>query len=177
MDKSGEKCKSAALRYVAAAIKTEGQVRDYLARKGFAAEEIDEAISMLREYDYVNDARYCRDYYMLACSKGRGRRRIEQELAQKKISRQLIRESLDELLSADNPDYEELVAQTLTEKERAMELGRKLLRERRLDGKPVDRAFCGRVARRLSAMGYGCDIIYSVIGMVLEEGGKRDEGE
>ena len=102
MDKSGEKCKSAALRYVAAAIKTEGQVRDYLARKGFAAEEIDEAVSMLREYDYVNDARYCRDYYMLACSKGRGRRRIEQELVQKKSGQVLSYE----LLGESGPDHD-----------------------------------------------------------------------
>ena len=64
-----EKCKAAALRYVAAAIKTEGQVMDYLKRKEFSADEIQEAVDMLREYSYVDDRKYCCDYYLQGCRK------------------------------------------------------------------------------------------------------------
>ena len=103
---TAEKCKSSALRYVSMAIKTEGQVKDYLFRKGFASSEIEDAIDMLREYNYVNDKKYCCDYYIQGCRKGRGRRRIEQDLEQKKIERRVIRETLDQFLSEENPDYD-----------------------------------------------------------------------
>lgn len=174
---SVEKCKSSALWYVSLAVKTSGQVRDYLAKKEYTPEEIDAALEMLIEYKYVDDAQYCRDYYMLACRKGRGRRRIEQDLERKKISRSVIRDTLDDFLSEENPDYEDVVRETLTEKERAMALGKKMVNEQRASGKPLDRAFCAKVGRRLTSQGYGGDTIYSVIGMVMRQSEKEDRDE
>lgn len=171
---SAEKCRSAALRYVSMAAKTEGQVKDYLVRKEFSETEIEEAIEMLREYRYVDDERYCRDYYIQGCRKGRGRRRIEQELERKKISRSIIRESLDNFLSEENPDYQDILEETLTEKERAMALGRKMLKEQLSLGKSVDKAFCAKVARRLTSMGYDGSSIYSVIGYIMKNSQNGD---
>ena len=166
---TAEKCKSSALRYVSMAIKTEGQVKDYLFRKGFASSEIEDAIDMLREYNYVNDKKYCCDYYIQGCRKGRGRRRIEQDLEQKKIERRVIRETLDQFLSEENPDYDEIMSETLTEKKRAMCVGDKMLREHIASGKSVDKAFCAKVGRRLISLGYSSEVIYSVIGHVMRE--------
>lgn len=170
-----EKCKAAALRYVAAAIKTEGQVMDYLKRKEFSADEIQEAVDMLREYSYVDDRKYCCDYYMQGCRKGRGRRRIEQELERKKISRNVIKESLDSFLSEDNPDLGQVLEETGTEKERALDIGKKMLKEQLQAGKPVDKAFFAKIGRRLTSMGYDGETIYSVIGFVMK--GNRGEQE
>ena len=83
-DKELEKCKNTALRYITAQVKTEGQVTDYLKRKGFDREHISKTIEYLKGYKYINDYDYCVAYYMEACRKGKGRRRIEQELANKK---------------------------------------------------------------------------------------------
>ena len=171
---SAEKCRSAALRSVSMAAKTEGQVKDYLVRKEFPETEIEEAIEMLREYRYVDDERYCRDYYIQGCRKGRGRRRIEQELERKKISRSIIRKSLDNFLSEENPDYQDILEETLTEKERAMALGRKMLKEQLSLGKSVDKAFCAKVARRLTSMGYDGGSIYSVIGYIMKNSQNGD---
>lgn len=163
-----EKCKSAALRYISMAVKTEGQVADYLRRKGFSEDETDEAVEMLREYRYVDDEKYCRDYYLEGCRKGRGRRRIEQELERKKISRSVIKKSLDSFLSEDYPDHDDIMEEAMTEKERAMLLGQKLLREQQAAGKPTDKAFYGKVGRRLMSMGYDGDSIYGVIGQIMK---------
>ncbi|MBQ9961100.1 MAG: RecX family transcriptional regulator [Firmicutes bacterium] len=170
---SAEKCNGAALRYVAAGLKTKGQVMDYLKRKGFADSEVEEAVRMLEDYNYINDTYYCTVYYKEACRKGRGRRRIEQELESKKISRDIIRDALDDFLSEDNPDYEDVIAETLTEKERAMRIAEKMTSEQKSLGKPIDRNFCAKVGRRLMTNGYSNDIIYHCIGQVMK--GQRDE--
>ena len=85
-------------------MRTEGQVADYLRRKEFGEADIADAIGFLREYRYVDDVRYCRMYFREACLKGRGRRRIEQELMRKKVDRSIIRESIDSYLSEDNEE-------------------------------------------------------------------------
>lgn len=170
---SAEKCNNAALKYVAAGLRTRGQVADYLRKKGFEYEHIEDALAMLTEYNYINDAYYCEAYYKEACRKGRGRRRIEQELEAKKISRDVIRDTLDDLLSEDNPDYQELIEETLTERERAMKIAMKMAAEQMSLGKAVDRNFCAKVGRRLMTSGYSNDVIYHCIGQVMK--GKDDE--
>ena len=40
---SSDKCRAAALRYVSMQMKTEGQVKDYLIRKGYTREEAEDA--------------------------------------------------------------------------------------------------------------------------------------
>ncbi len=120
---NSDRCRNAALRYVARMMRTEGQITDYLRRKEFSDEEIQDAIAFLREYSYVDDEKYCRMYFREACLKGRGRRRIEQELMRKKVDRSLIREALDSYLSEDNDEYEQLIREIMTEKDRALSIG------------------------------------------------------
>ncbi len=169
LSKSAQRCKSQALRYVAMQIKTEGQVSDYLKRKGYSGDDIEIALDFLREYKYVDDKRYCESFFREAALKGKGRRRIEQELEQKKISRHVVREALDELLDETNPDYDDLIAEILTEKERALAVGRKLLRAQLDFGHEADKSFMAKVGRRLVTYGYGSDVVYSVIGVLMKE--------
>ena len=166
---SSEKCKSTALRYVAMQAKTEGQVAEYLKRKGFENHAIEEAIAFLREYNYVNDERFCQLYFREAALKGKGRRRIEQELINKKINPGLVRRTLQDLLSEDNPEYDSLIEEILPQKERALKLGRKMLRIHLEDGREPDKNFMAKVGRRLVSQGYGQDVLYSVIGTLMKE--------
>ena len=56
---NSEKCRTAALRYAGMYVKTRGQTEDYLRRKGFDKEETEDALNMLEEYGYIDDASYC----------------------------------------------------------------------------------------------------------------------
>jgi regulatory protein len=154
-------------------IKTEGQVRDYLKRKEYKEDEISAAIDFLKDYDYINDIRYCQSYYKQACRKGRGRKRIEQELQNKKISKGVIKDALDEMLSDENPDYDDIMEELLTERERALKVGQKMLVNQLGEGKPIDKNFMAKVGRRLMSLGYGGDVVYSVIGELIKEDGEE----
>ena len=164
-----EKCKSLALRYVSMQIKTEGQVAEYLKKKDFEKEIIEEAIEYLRQYNYVNDAEYCKAFFKEGCRKGKGRRRIEQELSNKRVSREVIKCAIDELVSYDNPEYDEFLQEVGSEKERALAVGRKMLRQHEELGKVADKNFMARVGRRLVSLGYGNDVLYSIIGTLMNE--------
>ncbi|MBS5335022.1 MAG: regulatory protein RecX [Anaerovoracaceae bacterium] len=166
---SSEKCRSAALRYVAASMRTEGQVEQYLKRREFSDEDIRESLAMLREYRYVDDLNYCVIYYKEACRKGKGRRRIEQELIRKKVKKDVIKRALDELLSDDNPDYKEIMEEVFTEKKRASIVASKMIRNHLDEGKVIDKKFVEKVGRRLTALGYSGEVIYSVTGILMKK--------
>ena len=166
---SSDKCKSTALRYVAARMRTQGQVEDYLRRKEFSGEDIKEALNMLIEYKYVDDANYCISYYKEACQKGKGRRRIEQELLSKKVKKDVIQITLDEFLSDENPDYREIMEEVLTEKKRASIVVRKMIQNHLDDGKSIDRKFVEKVGRRLTTLGYSGEVIYSITGILMKK--------
>ena len=175
LDKQLEKCKNTALRYITAQTKTEGQVAEYLKKKGFEKEYITNTIEFLRNYNYVNDKEYCVLYYKEACRKGKGRRRIQQELLAKKVEPSVIRDALDEFVSEENPEYENFLAEAGTEKTRALEVGRKMLRQHLELGKEADKNFMARVGRRLMTLGYDTSILYSVIGTLMKEGKVSDD--
>ena len=170
---SAEKCNSAALKYVAAGLKTKGQVAEYLRKKGFESDDIEDGLFMLSDYNYINDAYYCQVYFREACRKGRGRRRIEQDLENKKIPRDVVKNALDDLLSEDNPEYDDLLVETLTEKERALKIAYKMAETQKASGKEIDKNFCAKVGRRLMTTGYGSDVIYHCIGQMMK--GREDE--
>ena len=174
-EKNLEKCKSTALRYLTAQIKTEGQVADYLRRKGFEGENINLTIDFLKDYNYGNDREYCLAYYREGCRKGKGRRRIEQELLTKKVNASTIRDVLDEYISEDNPSYEELLDEVGTEKDRALEVGRRMLKQHLELGKEADKNFMAKVGRRLMSLGYDSQVLYSVIGILMKEGKTLDD--
>ncbi|MBR5517327.1 MAG: regulatory protein RecX [Firmicutes bacterium] len=174
-EKNLEKCKALALRYITAQLKTEGQVKEYLKRKSFEEEHIELSIDFLKEYNYLNDKEYCLLYYREACRKGKGRRRIEQELLAKKIKNDIIKDALDQYATDDNPDYEELIEEVGTERERALNVGRKMLRQHLELGKEADKNFMAKVGRRLMSLGYDSQILYSVIGTLMKEGKCLDD--
>lgn len=175
IDKQLEKCKNTALRYITAQIKTEGQVEDYLKRKGFEPEHIKDTIEFLKEYNYVNDKEYCVLYYKDACRKGKGRRRIQQELLTKKVRMETIIEALEEYTNEDNIEHDDFLNEVGSEKDRALEVGRKMLRQHLELGKEADKNFMAKVGRRLITLGYDTSILYSVIGTLMKEGKVSDD--
>ena len=135
-------------------VKTERQMKDYLVQKGFAPSVADGAIDRLKRYGYIDDATYAR-FYVENGIRQKGKRRLQQELRQKGIERDLT----EEILS----DVQEEVSVAVAE-------GLKYLR-----GAPVtDRAVKAKVYRHLAARGFESETILSALRQ-MSEGVEEDE--
>ena len=75
-----------ALQYLGRFARTELQIRRYLQRKGFSADEITDALEFLREHDFLNDTSYAESYITSRISRCDGPLKIKQLLFQKGIS-------------------------------------------------------------------------------------------
>jgi regulatory protein len=76
--------------------RTEYQVRLLLTKAGYASEEIEDAVAFLGSLGYVDDAVYAERYLRALIEKGRGRRRIVDEMRRRGLSGDLIAEVLRE---------------------------------------------------------------------------------
>ena len=74
-----------------------GELLMKLRQKGFS-QGAEEAVEKLSEYGYIDDGRFAKNYAeALIRLKGFGKRRIEQELYRKGVSREIINETVEEL--------------------------------------------------------------------------------
>lgn len=142
-----------AVNYLSTKPRTRLQVIRHLKGKGFAEEDIREAIAELEEYGYINDLEYCRMYFQYGFEKGRGSARIRHELAGKGVSSETIEAAYEEL--EDIPD----------EYEAAAAIAEAMLTTVDMDGLEHDerRRLRGRVGRRLLSRGLSSDTVYKVI--------------
>ena len=137
-----------AAAYLSAQPRTQWEVRKYLKQKKYDTSEIDDAVEKLLEYGYLDDLQYCQSYIRVAADKGKGQKKIRQELEARGIRRETMEEAF--------PD--------LDEKKRALEVAVKMTRQQLSEGKELDEKFLARAARRLAGLGYTTDVIYFVIG-------------
>lgn len=141
-----------AAKYLASRMRTCGEMREHLAKKGFSEDEIGEVIEEFRDFRYLDDEEYCRQYINYTCDKGKGPLRIRQELAEKGVDREVIGFALEDYYDRD------------AELERALKQA-----EKTIAGKPVDDKMRGRLGRRLVSLGYSTDVVYKVIGICMRE--------
>ena len=85
-----------ALTHLSATRKTEKQIRDFLARKGYLSAVTDYVVEKLREYNLVNDGEYA-EAYVDSAVKSKGGRLIRMELKNKGVSDTAIDGALDGL--------------------------------------------------------------------------------
>jgi regulatory protein len=85
-----------ALTHITACAKTEKQIRDFLAKKGFLPPVIEYVLERMRDYNFVNDREYAQEYTAAAARK-KGGRLIRMELRAKGISDEDADGALDEL--------------------------------------------------------------------------------
>lgn len=91
-------------------VSTKG-LKDYLLRKKFSRYAIDSAVNKLKEYNYLNDEAFARNYFE-ALSGSKGKRVIAQKLKEKGVKKEII----DELLLNIEDEDEEERARALAEK-------------------------------------------------------------
>ena len=147
-----------AMTHLSASMKTEKQMRDYLAKKGYVPAVCDHVLEKLRGYGFVDDAEYGRQYARFA-ARGKGARLIALELKQKGVGEEAVEAALSELPPAANAA--EAVLQ-------------KYMRH-----KPPTRENFAKAYRHLISRGFGYDEAKEAVAALrdgAEEGG-AEEGE
>ena len=87
-----EKNKQQALRYLTVRMRSEKEMRDYMAKKNVAIDEIDEIIDYLYHYQYLDDEQFARAF---------GRHKLIFALKEKGIDMFTIEDVLEELFPID----------------------------------------------------------------------------
>lgn len=146
----------AACGKLAARLRTEKETRDFLNGAGYGSDEIREAIEELKSFGYINDARYCEEYFRYGKQKSKSDSRIIREIAGKGISAEFARNIIEDLRAESAGEYEE-------DRQIAMNTALKMAQIRLEEGKVPDDKFFAKVGRRLFQLGYDSGTIYGVI--------------
>ncbi len=154
-----------AAKYLAYRSHTCAEMRRHLLQKGFTEEDAAEVVAEFTEYGYLDDSRYCHQYFDYAFGKGKGKRLVFAELKEKGVDSDTIRFAFEDWEAEREGEY--------NEKDRALVEAAKVLRsagvnfditlEERVS---VDEKLLAKVARRLQSKGYSSDVIYQVIGVL-----------
>lgn len=83
-----------ALTHISASMKTEKQIRDFLAKKGYTAAVCDYVLERMHYYGFIDDYAYCKAY--IANVSGRGKRLLEADLIKRGANRKDIARALEE---------------------------------------------------------------------------------
>lgn len=142
-------------RYLGARMRTVEESRRHLREKEYDEEEIQAALDRFLQLGYLDDADYCKVYCAQAFGKCRGRRRIENELRQRGVDLETIRNTVEDYIYEENVDE--------------MALARKLT-SRCLEGceMPPDQRLVAKVARKLEQQGYSTSIILSMLNEIKD---------
>ena len=155
----------AALVFLGYRPRSEREVRDRLRRGGYDQDAIDRAIARLHDWRYLDDADFARRWVEnRAAHRPRGKRLLQQELRQKGIDIETVREVIDEA-DLDEAAAAEAIAR------------RRLPTYAGDDSAAIRRRLSAYLARR----GYGYDVIRVALERVLGDedeagGGRREAG-
>lgn len=145
-----------ALRHLTNRSRTVLEMERHLTMKGFEEKEIREVIREFLDCGYLDDSRYCREYFRYAFGKGKGKRKVFAELREKGVDGETIEFAFEDFEAEEGG---------LNERERAWQEAEKVLRTADIaDGDSVPEKIKGRIGRKLQSKGYSSDIIYSIIG-------------
>ena len=94
MQEAFKEARLKAMRLLTARDYTEQGLKDKLARGGYSEDAIEDALSYVKSFGYIDDLRYAENY--MRCSNGvRSRREAERKLLAKGVSPELIREAME----------------------------------------------------------------------------------
>jgi SOS response regulatory protein OraA/RecX len=159
-----------ACSYLAARMRTTGEVRKHLEGREYTEAEITEAINDLIGMSYLDDYLYALRYYEYNRDKKRGVMRAERELIEKGIDRETVRNAKEDFL------YE----QGVDEYSDALEIARKeVYTKKDIYGDEVvvremDDRLSAKIARRLESKGFSRADIFRVLDTLRRETGDND---
>lgn len=145
----------AAYRHLANRSRSVKEMRQYLCKKEYEQEEIDQLVDEFLQCGYLNDFDFALQYCRYAAGKGKGKRRIFAELAEKGVARDTAEMAFDEFSDSDEGYSEEAAARQVAEK---------ILRLAGIDeGEAVPDKVRARIARNLAQKGFSSELIYRII--------------
>ena len=124
-----------------------------LQKKGYTKEESDEAAGEMAARGYVDDSAYAARQAMLSARSGKSERLIQRELSRKGLSKADIDSAIENLREESGE----------SEQERALAQALKILPLPEEGEERPDEKKLAKLGRRLSALGYGPGIIYSIL--------------
>lgn len=137
-----------AMKHLSKSQKTEKEMTDFLLTKGFEQDTIDEVLSKLKEYSYIDDVKFATDYVRSYATR-EGEKKIYFSLRQKGIDEDIINDVLT------NYEFDSSVPVGLLSKY--------------MQGKPRDIKNKQRAYRFLLSRGFDSDLVRSTIDQVFEE--------
>jgi regulatory protein len=144
---------NAALTFLGYRARSEREVRDRLRRGRYSQEAIDHAITRLHEWRYLDDEDFARRWVEnRSTHRPRGRRLLQQELRQKGIAGETVRDVIAE------SDLDEVAMATSLARQRLPSYAGQ-------DLQTVRRRLGGYLARR----GYGFDVVRTALNSALGE--------
>lgn len=125
-----------------------------LESRGATTPIVDEVIARLREYGYLDDAKFAQTYASLRLrERPIGRRRLERDLSLKKVDKQTASTALDEV-------FEETPEEDLIE--------RAIAKRIRLRGKPKSREDAKKLFDHLLRRGFGFELVSERVRRLLK---------
>ena len=115
MEQQHREARKKALKLLEHMDRTEKGLYDRLLRAGFSEALAADALAYVKDYGYVDDARYATNYIMYRI-RGKSRQKIFQELQQKGIDRQTIQTAWEEVAELEKPDEKKLLRQMIEKK-------------------------------------------------------------
>lgn len=138
------------------------ELTSYLLKKGFEKDEVKRMITMLKDDGYLNDSRFCREYFEYAFSRNKGKKRVFAELRNKGVDDMIIANAFDDYEADEDVDYNE-------EKMARAEVDKVLLMADLKWEDQISDKIRGRIARRLDSYGFSPVIIYGILGELKNE--------
>ena len=146
------------------------ELKKKLEDRGYAAEDVAEALEKLKDYGYINDEAFAENMVRRGAEQGKSSRRVKAELKQKGIDPDAAGEAAEELKEGD-------FERALNEARRILEKSGGLpkasfeddmghteeARERVREAYAKRQKIYGKISRKLSALGYEASVIYSVL--------------
>lgn len=160
-------CMETALAKLNYRMRTEHELRKALSEAGFNNDEIDDSLEELKEYGYIDDLRFVREFYKSYRRKNWSRNRIIRALGEKGITSGMARDALDDFEGSQ--EFESLGLNS-DERTEALKVGRDMARIQLNSGKNIDDNFLRKIGRRLTTLGYDTGCCYFVMKKIREEG-------
>lgn len=164
---SVEKAFDTACRKLSARMRSEQELRQLLAKAGFDEAVTAKTIDELKACNYIDDEKYCSEYFRYAKTKGKADGRIIRELGEKGISHELAQNVIDDMRDEclQNSENEGKIADDAA---LALTVAKKMLRQQLENQKAIDEKFLARVGRRLASLGYDSGTIYGILGKLRQ---------
>lgn len=117
-------CREYAVKLLSVKDRTERELRERLEKKGYSAEEIDDAVAVMTEYNYIDDRSYAEKYVSDGINlRGHGFGRIKTELLRRGVSREIADEVIENAKQTAELDPKERIEETLEHRFSGADLG------------------------------------------------------